>query len=283
MSNPGKKIFGLIGFPVKHSLSPLMHNAAFKALNIDAEYRLFPLQDSEVGAFLKNLAKENIHGLNVTVPYKQKVIPFLDKVSSEAELIGAVNTIKVSDTGLEGFNTDGEGFLRHLEQDLGFSPREKAIALLGAGGAARAVSVYLCKGGARRVSIYDTDKPKMDGLVKSLSQNFKGVEIQAAASVADLRISDADLLVNATPLGMKESDPLLVEEKSLKGGLLAYDLVYNPPESRLLKAAKAKGCRISNGLGMLLYQGARSFEIWLGISAPLEAMRKALYEGVKKI
>lgn len=283
MNAADKKIFGLIGFPVKHSLSPLMHNAAFKALKIDAEYRLFPLQDAEVDDFLKALADENIRGLNVTVPYKQKVIPFLNRVSAEAGLIGAVNTIKVSADGLEGFNTDGEGFLRHLRQDLAFDPQGSAVALLGAGGAARAVSVYLCKAGARRVFIYDTDKPKMDELVKSLSRNFKDVEIKAAASLEDLHLGDAGLLVNATPLGMKEGDPLPIDKGLLKGRLLAYDLIYNPPESRLLKAAKEAGCRISNGLGMLLYQGAASFEIWTGRKAPLEVMREALQQGVEKI
>jgi len=275
---PSPKIFGLIGYPVKHSLSPLMHNAAFKALNLDARYGLFELKPQELENFLKSLSQKNIYGLNVTIPYKEQVIPFLDRLSAQAGLIGAVNTIRASQDKLEGFNTDGEGFLKHLTQDLGFSPEGKTVSLIGAGGAAKAVTVYLAKAGVKRVTIYDTQEEKLKDLLAHLKLNFKEIEFNQAHSIEGLNINNSDLLVNATSVGMKESDPLIVSEGQMHRGLLVYDLIYNPKETKLLKLAKEKGALVSNGLGMLLYQGMLSFEIWTGEIAPKELMRKALEE-----
>lgn len=277
------RIYGVLGWPAKHSFSPLMHNAAFRALKIDAEYKIFEKNPQELGDFLKSLRKENIYGLNVTVPYKEDVMAFLEGISSEAELIGAVNTLKVSAKGLEGFNTDGEGFLKHLTQDLGFNPQGKVISLIGAGGGARAVSVYLSKNDPKAIAIYDMDKTKASALAGHLKDNFNNTEFKSANSIAGLDITGSGLLINATPIGMKDSDPCLVDEKFIHKGLLVYDLIYNPNETKLLKLAKQKGARISNGLGMLLYQGAFSFEHFTGRAAPVEIMRQALKEGVDKL
>mgnify|MGYP001583744764 FL=1 len=273
---PSPKIFGLIGYPVTHSLSPLMHNAAFKALNLDARYGLFELKPQELENFLKSLSKKNIYGLNVTIPYKEQVIPFLDRISAQAGLIGAVNTIRALQDKLEGFNTDGEGFLKHLTEDLGFSPEGKTVSVIGAGGAAKAVTVYLAKAGVKRVTIYDTQEEKLKNLLAHLKASFKGTEFNQAHSIEGLKINNSDLLVNATPIGMKEADPLIVSEGQMHRGLLVYDLIYNPKETKLLKLAREKGAMVSNGLGMLLYQGMLSFEIWTGKIAPKEIMRKAL-------
>ncbi len=274
------KIYGVLGYPAKHSLSPKMHNAAFRALKINAEYKIFEKRPEELKDFLQSLFKENICGLNVTVPYKEKVIPSLHKISPSARLIGAVNTIKASGNKLEGFNTDGEGFLEHLKADLKFNPKGIVIAILGAGGAAKAVSIYLSKARAKSLAIYDIDKCKLIVLISRLKRNFDGIEFIPACSVAELNIKGADLLVNATPIGMKETDPCLVDRDFLHKGLLAYDLIYNPEETKLLKTAKEKGSRASNGLGMLLYQGMLSFKIWTGQNAPKEVMQKALLEGL---
>ena len=276
MMKQERKIYGLVGFPVNHSLSPAMHNAAFVALKINAEYKLFELKQEELEGFLRSLPGANIFGLNVTIPYKEKVIQFLGKVSEEASLIGAVNTIKVSGNSLEGHNTDGPGFIKNIKEDLKFSPAGKAITVIGAGGGARAVCVYLCKENPRSISVYDVDKSKLVALVDYLKENFKTTAIEAACSIEKLNIASSDLLINATPIGMKEADPLIIDENSLHKGLLVYDLIYNPKETKLLKAAKLKGCRISNGLGMLLNQGVIAFEIWTGQIAPKEIMRKAL-------
>ncbi|MDI6758502.1 MAG: shikimate dehydrogenase [Candidatus Omnitrophota bacterium] len=270
------KIFGLIGYPISKSLSPYLHNAAFGALEIKAEYKLFPLKEDELKGFFADLKKNNIHGLNVTVPYKEKVIAFLNKIAPEAELIGAVNTIIVNSNGLEGFNTDGEGFLTHIKSDLGFNPKGKVIVLIGAGGASRAISVYLSREKPKRISFYDVDKLKAENLVKHLKKYFADIEFKQSDSIGGLNIETSDLLINAAPIGMKADEVSPLDSSFLHRGLTVYDLIYNPPETKLLRLAKSKGCLVSNGLGMLLYQGALAFRHFTGEDAPLEVMRQAL-------
>lgn len=274
------KIYGVLGYPAKHSLSPLMHNAAFKALNINAEYRIFEIEPDNLEGFVRSLESQNIHGLNVTVPYKEKVIPFMDAVSNEAMLIGAVNTVSLSQGKSQGFNTDGEGFFKHLSEDLGFNVTGASIAIIGAGGAARAISVYLSKASPKRISIYDVDGVKLLGLVNNLKKNFTNIEFNPVSSAEKLDINNADLLINASPVGMKESDCCLVDEICFHKDLLVYDLIYNPEETRLLAAAKKAGAGVSNGLGMLLYQGMIAFTIWTGQKAPKSIMQEALLTGI---
>ena len=277
------RIYGLIGYPVSHSLSPQMHNAAFRTLKINAEYKLFALKPQELEKFLKTAALNNLFGLNVTIPYKETVIPFLDFVAPEAKLIKAVNTIKVNQDKLEGFNTDGKGFLRHLIEDLKFIPRDKIIAIIGAGGAARAISVYLGKEKPKSIAIYDIDKSKTTALINHLKNNFKDIDFKMAPSVKELDILSCNLLINATPVGMKENDPELVDRNLIHRGLLVYDVIYNPCETKFLKLAREKGAHTSNGLGMLLYQGVDALELWLNpIKAPVEIMRRALTEEAYK-
>jgi len=275
-----KRIYGLIGYPVKHSLSPAMHNAAFQALDINAEYRLFPLKEDELKGFLMDLKKDNISGLNVTIPYKEKVIVFLDKISPEAKLIGAVNTIKVTQDRLEGFNTDGAGFLKHLSGDLKFIPAGKNIAVIGAGGAARSLCVYLSKEKPKSICVFDVDKTKAAALISHLKEHFADIEFKQSDSAEGLNIKSSDLLINATPIGMKETDACLVAAESIPKDILVYDLIYNPRETKLLKIAKEKGAAVSNGLGMLLYQGIDAFELWTGQEAPREVMREALSKSI---
>lgn len=271
-----KKIYGVLGYPAKHSLSPLMHNAALRALKIDAEYKIFEIAPQNLKVFMQSLPQRNIYGLNVTIPYKEEVVFFMNKMSEEAKLIGAVNTIKVSGEELEGFNTDGQGFIRHLNEDLDFDPPGKIIAIIGAGGAGRAVSVYLSKYSPKKISIYDIDGARLLALVGYLKTNFKHIDFDSVSSTEKLKINNADLLVNATAVGMKKHDPCLVDEKYFHKNLLVYDLIYNPKETKLLALAKMSGCRVSNGLGMLLHQGMISFEIWTGEKAPKKLMQQAL-------
>jgi len=277
------RIYGVLGYPAKHSLSPLMLNAAFRALKINARYKIFEKKPKELRNFIRSLSKDNIHGLNVTVPYKEKVIPFLNELSVEAKLIGAVNTIRVRGNGLEGFNTDGEGFLKHLVHDLKFNPKNKVISLMGAGGAGKAVSVALSKRKPQMISIFDIDKARAAKLARHLKRNFSNIKFKQAHSIEELHIEKVDLLVNATPQGMKKDDPCPVDAPLLHEKLLVYDLIYNPQETKLLATAKMIGAEISNGLGMLLYQGALSFKYFTGRTAPLEIMRQALNKGGKKL
>jgi len=276
MTKDEKRIYGLIGSPVSHSLSPAMHNAAFRALKINAEYKLFELKVEDLSVFLKSASCENIYGLNVTVPYKEKVLPFLTDLSREAKLIGAVNTLRISKNKLEGFNTDGEGFLRHLTQDLGFNPKGRSIAIIGAGGATKAISVYLSKQEPERITIYDVDKKRCAGLINRLRENFKNINFNLANSIEELKVKSSDLLINATPIGSKSEHSCLVDEKFMHKNLFVYDLIYIPQETKLLKVASELGARTSNGLGMLLYQGMSAFEIWTGRKAPKEVMQEAL-------
>lgn len=260
-----------------------MHNAAFKALGINAEYRLFEVEPGKLDSFLKSLADNRIYGLNVTVPYKEKVLAYLEEQSPEVRFTGAANTIIVKEKkSLEGWNTDGLGFHRHLTGDLKFDISGARVLILGAGGAAKAVINQLAEHGAKSIYIYDIDKEKSKVLAVKTSAAFPKTRSLSVESISELNFKDLALLINATPIGLKEGDPLLVSGDAFHPGLLVYDLIYNPAETKLLNTAKEKGCKVSNGLGMLLYQGVRSFKLWTGQDAPLELMRQALNQAVKK-
>ncbi|MDD2654738.1 MAG: shikimate dehydrogenase [Candidatus Omnitrophica bacterium] len=278
MSSQAKRIYGVLGYPVRHSLSPKMQNAAFSHLKINAEYRLFEIRPQDLKGFIKDLNVNGIYGLNVTIPYKQKV---LDLVQLDSELlylreIGAINTVVREGDMLKGFNTDISGFQRHLKEE-NVNPSAKKIAVLGAGGAARAVVYALANLQVAEISIFDIDMDRAKNLVSLLHKLFAGLNIHYVDNIEGLEIKNKDMLVNCTPVGMKEEDPLLVKEDSLHKDLFVYDLVYNPAETRLLKTAKRIGAKTLNGLGMLLYQGAQSFSYFTGKDAPIEVMRKAIF------
>lgn len=275
------RIYGLLGYPVKHSLSPAMHNAAFKALNINAEYRLFEVKAQDLDSFLHTLSQKNICGLNVTVPYKEKVLDFvtLDRESFYLRQIKAVNTIVLRDGIWKGFNSDIAGFARHLGED--FISRGKKTAILGAGGAARAVAYVLANSAAQEIKIFDIDGSKSKNVADMIKGIFPAFNISAVSNIDELELEDKDLLVNATPVGLNETDPCPVSEDKLHKNLFVYDLIYNPAETKLLSAAKSVGAKVDNGLGMLLYQGMLSFEIWTNKVAPESVMRKSLQEELK--
>ncbi len=270
-------IYGVIGWPIKHSLSPAMHNAAFKKLGIDAGYKLFEVKPEELEYFLNALNNTDIQGLNITVPYKEKVLDFaqLDQESFYLRKIKAVNTLVRKDRIWKGFNTDIPGFSRHLKE-LRFDPKDKKIAILGAGGASRAVSYVLANKGAQEICIFDIDKNKALGIADMLKELFNNFPVRVVNSIDELDISSKNALINATPIGLKEGDPCLIDKKMIRKDLFVYDLIYNPAETKLLSLAKAAGARYSNGLDMLLYQGALSWEHWTGKKAPIEVMRNAL-------
>lgn len=286
------KIYGLIGYPVKHSLSPAMHNAAFKELNINAEYRLFPLKEEEIPDFMRNLSKNNIYGLNVTIPYKEKILKFveLEGKSFILKRIGTVNTIVRKDDRLIGFNTDIPGFARDIKEKSNPSNinnffTNKKVAVLGAGGAARAVVYALVEYcGIKDIVIFDIDQVKKNNVVKMIKELFPDfkVKIYGVDSIEQLNLKDKDLFINAAPVGMKQTDTCLVDGGLIHKDLFIYDLIYNPEETMLLKTAKSKGAKASNGLGMLLYQGVLAFEIWTGRKAPVDIMRQVLLNELRK-
>ncbi|MDD5128470.1 MAG: shikimate dehydrogenase [Candidatus Omnitrophica bacterium] len=275
------KLYGLVGFPVKHSLSPCMHNAAFAKLKIKAKYELFELRPEELEGFFANLRKNNISGFNVTVPYKEKVLSYLDAKAPGLREIGAVNTVVIAKGGKsKGFNTDFAGFRRHLKE-LKVVPRK--VALIGAGGAAKAVCFALGKSRVEEICIYDIDAYKSLGLASQFKDVFEQTRFSVVARIEELKLQDKDLLVNTSPVGMHADDPCLIDGSMLHQGLFVYDLIYNPVETKLLATARKAGVRFSNGLGMLLYQGVICFEHFTGKRAPVEIMRAALNKGVKKL
>ncbi len=275
------KLYGLVGFPIQHSLSPCMHNAALAALKIKARYKLFELQADQLEKFLHNLKKNNIGAFNVTIPYKETILPYLNNKSFGVREIGAANTVVVGREGkLKGFNTDFLGFSRHL-QILKIKPKKAAI--IGAGGAAKAVCFALGKMKVQELCIYDIDVFKSLGLVSRFKDVFSQTKFSAVARIEELNLPDKDLLVNASPVGVRPQDPCLVQAQAMHKDLFVYDLIYNPAETKLLGQAKQAGCRCSNGLGMLLYQGVLAFGHFTGKQPPVEIMSAALEKGAKKL
>jgi len=271
---------GVIGYPVAHSLSPAMHNAAFDFLGMNWRYvplRVRPekLRDTVVGLSLKGF-----RGLNVTIPHKENVIPLLDEISPEAARIGAVNTITARDAKLSGENTDWSGFLNALEE-LGLDPAGCNAIILGSGGAARAIAYALASRSARIV-MASRNSAAGAGVAKQVRRVFPRASIAWTHTQALRGLSArCDLLINATPLGMSpcvEASPW-PDEIPFPSCSLVYDTVYNPPWTRLMEQASHRGIKSANGLGMLVHQAALSFSIWTGVPAPIDVMRKAISYG----
>lgn len=259
---------------MEQTRSPAMHNAAFENLGLDYCYLPFPVHPERLGPAVEGLRALGIRGVNVTVPHKETVIPFLDDLSVEARFIGAVNTIVNADGKLTGYNTDGRGFMRSVSE-RGIDLSGKNVLVAGAGGAARAVSYYLSEK-ASGLSIYNRSKERLRGLVSDLSRirrNVTGIE----------RINDLtgfDIIINATSLGLKEDDPLPLDPDLLGKKQVVCDLIYK--KTAFLIEAEKRGCQTIDGLDMLLYQGTLAFELWTGRTPPVEVMKKALYEGVSR-
>ncbi len=270
------KLYGIFGYPVEHTFSPGMHNAAFKKLQMNACYVPFAVHPDALKDAARAILPLGLCGLNITVPHKQNIIASLDELSEEARLIGAVNTIQVIKGKLVGHNTDGRGFIRSLRDDAGYDPRAKTVLLIGSGGAARAVSFSLALAGARKVFLHDVDQRKAAALARDIREKT-GNDAQALPQ-GDVAVAAdaADCLINATPLGLNKNDPLPLQKEHIKKHHLVCDLVYNPPETKLLKTAKERGAKKLSGLGMLLYQGVIAFEIWTDVKAPIPVMKKAL-------
>ena len=278
------RVCGVIGDPIEHTLSPIMHNAAFEALKLDYVFLAFKVKPAEVGNAISGMRALTIHGLNVTMPHKSTVINCLDEIDQASKTIGSVNTILNKDGRLFGFNTDGIGALKALREN-GVEPRGKKVLLLGAGGAARAIAYILAQEADELVILNRTPKPAAE-LADLLKQKFKK-KISAGEfspnAVKD-NLADADVLINATSVGMKpNANQTPVAPEWLKPDLAVMDIVYNPIETKLAKDAKAAGAKVVSGVEMLIYQGAASFEIWTACEAPVEVMRKAALNHLRKV
>jgi shikimate dehydrogenase len=280
-------IYGIIGNPLNHTLSPLMHNAAFKALKVNAVYKPFPIEEDELKLFMEDLKEVDnpIFGLNVTIPFKEKILPFMDGANAFAEKVGAVNTIVINrQRKLFGYNTDGPGFLAHLKES-DFNPGGKRIAILGAGGTTRAIlsSLTLYDERPESIRLYNRTLSTAKDLLEDLSQRLDMSLVEVVPTMDDLNIELADCLINTTSVGLKPTDECIVDQDLLHKGLFVYDVIYNPKETKLLKLAKEKGAQTANGLGMLFYQGVLSFQHWANLQIDEKvktAMRRALEKGV---
>ena len=273
------KITGLFGCPVKHTFSPAMHNAAFEALKMDMVYLPFEVSPEDLEGAVASLVPLGVVGVNVTIPHKEAVIRHLDEVSETAELIGSVNTITVRDRRLRGDNTDAYGFATSLQEEAGFDLKGKRVFVMGAGGASRAVSFQSALAGAAELVIADVDASKAESLAGAVSSRFDRCRVQCSpASAGDVEkaLAGADLFVNATPIGMEPGDPPLIRVEWLDSATVVFDAIYNPLQTRLLREAGERGLKTVNGIGMLLHQGARAFELFTGVPPPVDVMFQVL-------
>ena len=271
------QIYGVIGDPIEHSMSPAMHNAAFRELGLDFVYVAFKVSKDSLSNAIHGMRALNIKGLNVTIPHKVTVIPLLDKLDPLAEKIGAVNTIVNDKSILTGYNTDADGFLQVL-LEKGTEPKGKNVVILGAGGASRAISFILAERGANLIIL--NRKLELDWaeeLALQISQLFnkKTTALELNEKNSAKALEKAHILVNATSVGMHpDINKTPVSSTLLKAGLTVFDIVYNPLQTRLRKDADAVGAWTISGLDMLAWQGALAFEKWTGRKAPVELMQR---------
>ena len=272
-------VLGIIGYPISHSISPLFQQAALDHLSVESRYLGYGVPPEEVGEFVASLRSANALGINVTVPHKEAVMPFLDEIDDWAAEAGAVNTIVNRGGRLSGHNTDGYGFLRALREEGGFDPEGRRVLILGAGGSARGVVQALARAGVGRLHIANRTLARAETLAELAAG--KGVPAEALAlgseGIADAAAS-AELIVNCTSLGMRHgpdeaASPLSASQ--IPAAALVYDLVYNPMRTPLLREAEATGANTLGGISMLVYQGAASFELWLERPAPVSVMMDA--------
>ena len=278
---------GIIGFPIGHSISPVFQQAALDHCGIDATYRATEVSPEQVGDFVKNLRRPEVLGINVTVPHKEAVIPYLDEVDEFATEAGAVNTIVNRDGRLTGHNTDGYGFLRALQEGGGFQPQGRKVLILGAGGAARGVVLALVREGFSQLLVANRTLARAEVLAQlARARGILSQAIPLSWNELSLAAVEAHLIVNCTTIGMAhgpdpQGTPLLLHQ--IPPTSLVYDLVYNPMETPLLRAAARAGAGILGGIQMLVYQGAASFEMWTGKTAPVPVMLKAATKAMKKM
>ena len=272
------RLAAVVANPIKHSISPFIHNSAFEATNTNGVYLAWEVDATELAETVANIRRYQMYGINLSMPYKEQVIPYLDQLSEEACLIGAVNTVVNREGTLIGYNTDGKGFFKSLPS---FKISRKRLVLLGAGGAAKAILAQAILDGVSQISVFvrsssiEKTRPYLEKI-----QNATGfrVDLFALEDIQELQdsITKADLLVNATSVGMDGSSQPIPTSIVLPEKLLVADVIYQPFETPFLKWAKEQGNQSINGLGMLLYQAAEAFELWTGKEMPTDQIWELL-------
>lgn len=267
----------LVGYPVEHSMSPAMHNAAFKALGLDAEYRLAPVEPGRLAAFIETLRGPEVMGGSVTIPHKVAVMRHLDHVDETARAIGAVNTIVHREGQLTGHNTDATGGIKALTEAYG-ALEGSDVTILGAGGASRAITYQVSRLDCR-VTVLNRSPDKARRLVEDVRPTASAELSHGALDRLPDVIGDTDVLINATPVGMSpNTSDSPAPAGLLHDGLFVYDVIYNPVKTRLLRDAEAKGAQVLSGVNMLVYQGAEAFKMWTGAEPPIDLMQRAVEE-----
>ncbi|MCF6179602.1 MAG: shikimate dehydrogenase [Geopsychrobacter sp.] len=270
------RVFGIFGDPIEHSLSPRMQNAAFKKSGLDALYVPFHVLPQGLAAAVAGLGSLSVGGVNVTLPHKQAILPLLDRVDADARLIGAVNTVVVRDNQLIGYNTDGLGFIHSLKEDLRFDPAGKEVLLFGAGGACRAAVVALLRAGIRGLTLVNRNLDRAAQLVERIAPHFpeQAIRVQGFKDPAfHERLSQADLIVNTTSVGLKGEELSFCPLQKIKTSASIYDMVYSIAETPFVCAAKQRGLAAVDGLGMLAGQGEEAFLLWFGMR-PVKGLMK---------
>lgn len=270
--------FAVLGFPIKHSLSPIMHQASFNALGFEGTYEKMAVPPEELDAKLTELAADGFGGLNITIPLKEVALKLMDELDPSAELLGAVNTVIFKDGKRYGACTDGFGFQTAVEKNFDFDFSGKTVFFVGCGGAGRAAALTSAQAGATHIILSDMSTERTDPVAAEILAKFPETKVTCAIEETE-RIElakTADLIVNATPIGMREDDPSPLPAEAFNANQAVYDMVYLYPQTSIMKPALAKGAKAANGLDMLATQGARSFEMWTGKSADLNAMQNAL-------
>lgn len=274
------RLVGLLGYPIRHSRSPHMHNMAFQHLGLNYAYLVFEVQDDNLKEAIAAMKTLDVAGFNVTMPNKSNVIPLLDEVSPEAKLIGSVNTVFNDKGKLVGYNTDGKGYVMALA-DQGISPKGKRIVMAGAGGAARSVSIQLALDGAEEIIILNRDLAAAEEICSTINSNISTCKTYASEYDDEKlrkQLKEADLFINCTPLGMHphEDKSIINDSSMLHQGLVVSDIVYSPSKTKLMEIAEEAGCKTFNGLGMMIGQGALAFKIWTGVDMPINYVKEII-------
>ncbi|MEW9674312.1 shikimate dehydrogenase [Ammoniphilus sp. 3BR4] len=284
--NGKTQLIGLIASPVSQSLSPTMHNMAFRKLGLNYAYMAFDVEPDQLADVITGIRALNLRGFNVSMPNKMRILPLLDELTPAAQFIGAVNTVVNENGKLIGHNTDGIGYMRSLKE-AGIIYAGKKMTLLGAGGAGTAVAIQAALDGIAEISIFNRDDeffPRAIRNAEIINEQIKDrackVTVYSLEDSEKLKaeISSSDLLTNATSVGMKpEGQSLILESSWLRPDLIVSDVIYNPGKTKLLEQAESVGCHAINGLGMMLWQGAQAFEMWTGQEMPVEYVKEQLF------
>lgn len=281
MSNNYKsELVGVFGSPVAENPTIVMQEAAFSATGLDWRYLTIEVLPGDLEDAVKGIRAMNMRGMNLTIPHKVEVLKYLDEIAPDAKLIGAVNTIRVDDGRLIGENTDGKGFMRSLKSDSDLDPTGGEFVILGAGGAARAISVELALAGAEKITIVNRTLSRGEQLAALINEKTEAEAVFARWDSSFSIPESAAAVVNATSIGLFPDVEAVpdIDFDSIKAGMVVCDVIPNPPNTPFLKKAEAKGAKTLNGLGMLVYQGAIGFKLWTGEEPPVDVMYKALEE-----